>query len=208
MNINSRHDINTLTVALTGGIASGKSAVLEMLADLGAGTLDADQVARDVVRPGQPALASLAERFGPEVLDKHGALDRARLRSRVFDNTEERRALEQILHPAIQRSALRTLSGLASTSPYVVYAIPLLVETGQAERFDRVLVVDVSVETQLRRVMARDDTDRQTAMKIISSQASREQRLAIADDVLLNEGTLEELAQATATLHQKYLAIR
>lgn len=191
-----------LLIALTGGIASGKTAVAELFAQLGVPVLDTDQIARDVVAPGMPALGQLVAEFGPEILDAHGRLDRARMRERVFGDPRQRRRLEAITHPAI-RAELAQRSAAAG-GDYQVHVIPLLVESGRAAAYDRVLVVDCPEQAQLARLMSRDGTSRQQAEEIVAAQASREERLNAAHDVIENTGTLADLAGFVQTLHRNY----
>ncbi len=193
-----------LRVGLTGGIASGKSAVADRLAAHGIEIVDADHVAREVVEPGQPALVEVVGRFGREVLDSAGRLDRAALRRKVFDDPAERRALEAILHPRI-RALLRTRAE-AAVGPYCVVAVPLLVESGSDYGWlDCVVVVDVAESVQLQRLIARDGHPEPLARAMIGAQASREQRLARADEVVRNDGTLAELHAAVDRLHARLL---
>ena len=190
-------------VALTGGIASGKSAVSAAFARHGVPILDADLISRQVVEPGQPALSAVVSAFGPELLGPDGHLDRTALRALVFARPEARRQLEAILHPAI-RLAFTTASATAG-GPYHVHAIPLLAESGRAKEYERVLVVDCPRETQLQRLLARDQETPERAEAILAAQATREQRLAIATEVIVNTGTLAELAATVAGLHARYL---
>jgi dephospho-CoA kinase len=180
-----------LIVGLTGGIASGKSAVADLFAALGVPVLDTDEIAREVVAPGSAGLARVVERFGPGVLDDSGALDRAALRARVFADEQDRRDLEAIIHPLV----IETLSHRAAAAggPYQIHVVPLLVETGLAERMDRVLVVDCEPTVQLERLLHRDGGDRAQAERILAAQANREQRLAAAHDVIANLSTLAAL---------------
>jgi dephospho-CoA kinase len=191
-----------LLIALTGGIASGKSAVAELFAKLDVPVLDTDQIARDVVAPGTPALGQLVAEFGAEILDAHGQLDRARMRERVFGDPAQRRKLEAITHPAIRQELARR--SRAAGGDYQIHVIPLLVETGRAEAYDRVLVVDCPEEAQIARLVTRDGTSRQQAEEILAAQVSREQRLNAAHDVIENTGTLADLHGFVATLHQNY----
>lgn len=191
-----------LLIALTGGIASGKSAVAEIFAQLGAPVLDTDQIARDVVEPGSPTLARLVAEFGSDILDADGRLDRTRMRERVFSDPEQRKRLEAITHPAI-REELAARAQRAQ-GPYQIHVIPLLVESGRADLYDRVLVVDTSEEEQLKRLMARDKSSPELARQILAAQASREERLDAADDVIVNTGTLEDLHKFVQTLHRNY----
>ena len=189
-------------VGLTGGIGSGKSAVCRLFAQLGVPVIDADVVAREVVEPGQPGLEAIVEAFGEEVLGSDGRLDRARLRELVFSDPERRKQLEALLHPRIRAEMDRRIA--AVEAPYCIRCVPLLVETGQSADVDRVLVVDVPVETQLRRTLARDGGRRATVQAIID--ATRDQRLQVADDVLDNDGDLESLRRRVEMLHDRYLA--
>lgn len=191
-----------LLIALTGGIASGKTAVAELFAKLDVPVLDTDQIARDVVAPGMPALGQLVAQFGPEILDAQGRLDRVLMRERVFGNPDERRKLEAITHPAIREELARRSA--AAGGDYQIHVIPLLVESGRADAYDRVLVVDCPEEAQMARLMARDSTPRAQAEEILAAQASREERLNAAHDVIENTGTLADLQGFVATLHRNY----
>jgi dephospho-CoA kinase len=194
-----------LRIGLTGGIASGKSTIARRFVELGVPVIDADAAARAVVAPGKPGLAAVSERFGPRVLAENGELDRRALRDLIFKNPGLRRDLEAILHPLI-RTDMEQSAELA-VGPYVVMDIPLLVEGGSRDRVDRILVVDVDETMQLQRVMARDGCTEQQARAILASQASRSARLAAADDVLLNTGTVTDLRQAVDHLHERYLRL-
>jgi|SRR5580658_591489 dephospho-CoA kinase len=194
-----------LRIGLTGGIASGKSTVAQRFAELGIPVVDADVAAREVVAPGTPGLARVIERFGPIILAENGELDRPALRELIFNDPGARQDLEAILHPLIR--ATMEHSAEAALGPYVVMAIPLLVESGARGRVDRVLVVDVDETAQLRRVQTRDGSSLDQARAILASQVSRTARLAAADDVLLNSGTVTDLRQGVDRLHQKYLRL-
>ena len=198
----THENFRPLLVGLTGGIASGKSAVAEIFAQLGAPVLDTDQIARDVVEPGTPTLAKLVTEFGSDILDGNGRLDRARMRARVFADPEQRKRLEAITHPAI-REELAARAQRAE-GPYQIHVIPLLVESGRADLYDRVLLVDTSEEAQLKRLMARDNSNLELAKQILAAQASRDDRLDAADDVIVNTGTLQDLQQFVQTLHRNY----
>ena len=189
-------------IALTGGIASGKSAVAQFFAELGVPVIDADLVARQVVEPGTPALNAIVTTFGAEVLDASGRLDRAKLRERVFAQPAQREILESITHPAI-REEMAEQSRVAGGT-YQIHVIPLLVETGRTGEYDRVLVVDCPEEDQIRRLLERDGTNLEQARQILAAQASRTDRLNAADDVIVNTGTLEDLEQFVLTLHRNY----
>lgn len=194
-----------LVVGLTGGIASGKSTVAQILGGLAVPVIDADEIARELVEPGQPALSEIVKLFGNGVLGADGRLDRPRLRERVFQSTEQRNALEALLHPRILEEMKRHME--QTEAPYCVLCIPLLVETGQAKRVDRILVVDIAPELQLQRLRERDGTSRQTAEEILRVQADRERRLAAAHDVIDNSSDREQLRENVLNLHRKYLKL-
>ena len=191
-----------LRVGLTGGIGSGKSAVADLLAGYGAVIIDADLLARRAVEPGTAGLARIVEEFGPGILTPEGALDRPALGKLVFADPDARGRLNAIVHPEVRRLA----SAAEQTAPddaVVVHVIPLLVETGQQDRFDLIVVVDAEPEVQLRRVRARDGLDEAAARARIEAQASRQQRLAVADLVIGNSGTRAELEASVATLWRR-----
>lgn len=192
-------------IAVTGGIASGKSAVTARFEQLGVPVIDADLIARELVEPGEAALAEIVRRFGAGVLEGSGRLDRRRLRERIFNDAEARRDLETILHPRI-RERMRERA-LSSRAPYVVLAIPLLTADSRYSFIDRVLVVDVSEARQIERVSRRDGVDETAARAALAAQISRSERLALADDVLDNSGTLSALDAAVDLLHARYLAL-
>ena len=193
---------SSLLIALTGGIASGKSAAAELFAQHGVPVFDTDQIARDVVEPGTPTLGKLVETFGAGILDAAGRLDRAHMRERVFADPMQRHLLESITHPAIRNELARRAA--AVDGGYQVHVIPLLVESGRMDAYDRVLVVDVPQEQQVSRLLAREGMNLELAHRILAAQASREARLSAADDVIVNTGTLEELRQFVLTLHRNY----
>ena len=182
-------------VGLTGGIGSGKSTVCRMLRDLGAWIVDTDAIAHRLTAPGGRALPAIAAQFGAEVIADNGAMDRTRMRERVFADPAQRRALEAILHPMIGEDT-RAEAAAAPQGAIVVFDVPLLVESGRwRDQVDRILVVDCPVETQIARVMQRNGWTADAVQRIIDQQASRAQRLAVADDVIVNNGLeLEELA--------------
>jgi dephospho-CoA kinase len=193
-------------VALTGGIASGKSAVCTRFAAHGVEVIDADVVARELVAPGMPALHEIVATFGADMLDARGGLDRAAMRRHVFGDAGARHRLESILHPRV-RAVLRERARVAQGA-YAMLAIPLLVEGGGDYAWvDRVLVVDVPRAVQRARLIARDGITAVLADSMLDAQASREQRLAVADDVIANDGSLAELDQRVADLHVRYLAL-
>ncbi|WP_020079607.1 dephospho-CoA kinase [Klebsiella aerogenes] len=193
------------TVALTGGIGSGKSTVADEFAHLGVTVIDADIIARQVVEPGTPALLAIAERFGPQMINDDGSLNRRRLRERIFAHSEDKAWLNALLHPLIQQETRRQMQ--ASTSPYLLWVVPLLVENRLTDKADRVLVVDVPKETQIERTIRRDGVSREHAEHILAAQATREQRLAAADDVIENMGSADAVASHVARLHDKYLML-
>ena len=193
-----------LRIGLTGGIASGKSTVSQRFAELGIAVIDADVAARAVVEPGTPGLEQVVQRFGSGIVRPDGELDRSALRELIFNDPAARRDLDAILHPLIR--AHMEQQAAAAAGPYLIMAIPLLVEGGSSrERLDRILVVDVDEAVQLERVQARDGISIAQARAILGSQASRAARLEAADDVLQNGGTVAELRQAVDRLHERYL---
>ena len=194
-----------LRVALTGGIASGKSTAADHFADLGVPVIDADLVARELVQPGEPLLEALARRFGPDILAADGSLDRRALRRRVFADPDERRALEALMHPAIH-ARMRQLAAQAE-GPYLLLVIPLLVESDRDWGEDRVLLIDVPEALQRQRLMARDHCTAAEADAILAAQATCEARLARADDVIANTGDPQALRQAVERMHRRYLAL-
>ncbi len=195
----------TYIIGITGGIGSGKTAVSDHFEHLGITVVDADLASRAVVELGTPALASIAQHFGEQVLQTDGSLDRAHLRRAIFEDPAQRQWLEALLHPLIRDEIV---SGLESAkSPYALLVSPLLIESGQSQLTQRVLVVDVPEELQLSRTTARDNNSEQQVKAIMAAQASRQQRLDAADDVVLNDGTLEHLQAQVETLHQQYLEL-
>jgi dephospho-CoA kinase len=194
-----------LRVGLTGGVASGKTTVSMLFGALGVPVIDADQVARDVVAPGTRLLAQVFENFGTQLRRPDGGLDRSALRRLVFTDLRARRQLEDLLHPAIR---VRTeLLAAKAGGEYQIHVIPLLVETHAGSQYDRVLLVDCPESLQLARLLARDGCDEQQALAMLSSQASREARLAAADDVIVNDRAALDLRPKVAALHQQYLAL-
>ena len=193
-------------LGLTGGIGSGKSAVVEQFGKLGVHWVDADHAARWVVEPGRPALAQIADHFGNTVLAPTGELDRAALRARVFENAEERRWLERLLHPLIRQEIAEHLT--RAESPYAILVSPLLIESGQYRQANRVLVVDVPEQLQLQRAMHRDQATEAQIRAILQAQASREERLRHADDILVNDRDMVWLEAEVRRLHDFYLTLR
>ena len=189
-------------IGLTGGIASGKSVVAGMFAELGIPIIDTDVIAREVVEPGQPALDEIRERFGNHMIDAAGNLDRAEMRKEIFANDQARSDLEAILHPRIGAETRRQAD--AADGDYQIIVVPLLVSSPLLHFVERVLVVDCDTNTQIQRLLARDAETAEQARKILAAQASREQRLAIADDVIGNDGTLAETRATVARLDRQY----
>jgi dephospho-CoA kinase len=194
-----------LVIGLTGGIGSGKSAASAIFSRLGIPVIDADEIARALVAAGEPALAEITGAFGKDILDSTGELDRDALRRRVFANSAERQRLEAILHPRIRRKIQSHINELHS--PYCIVVIPLLVETRQSDLVDRILVIDIPEATQISRVAARDRLAREEILAILDAQATRDMRLAAADDVIENDDGLDVLELRVRGLHEKYLEI-
>ena len=193
-------------LGLTGGIGSGKSAAAAHFIQLGIDLVNADQAARWVVEPGRPALAQIAEHFGADILQADGSLDRAALRARIFQDAGEHRWLERLLHPLIRQEIIEVLA--RATSPYAILESPLLIESGQSQLCQRVLVIDVPEAVQISRTVSRDGNDEAQVRAIMAAQASREERLAKADDVIVNDRDLAWLQQEVERLHRFYLTLR
>lgn len=199
--------MSELILGLTGGVASGKSEVERRFAALGITVADADKASREALAAGSDGLDEVIAAFGREVLDSSGQLDRPAMRRRIFADDQARRTLESIVHPRVRISLLAQCR--AAMSPYAIAAIPLLVESGRDAYpwLDRILVIDVPVEMQRNRLLVRDGIDEALADRIIASQASRQQRLAIADEIIVNDGPLDTLDAHVARLHRHYLAL-
>ncbi len=194
-----------LAIGLTGGIGSGKSTVANFFADLGIIIIDTDIIARHVVQSGTVALKKIVDHFGNEILNKDHTLDRNKLAGKVFNNPEEKKWLEKLLHPLIREEVVNAKKRV--TSPYCVVVIPLLVETLPNPDIDRILVVEAPQSLQISRVQHRDQRSESEICAIIESQATTDERLAVADDVLMNEGSLEKLRADVNELHKKYLSL-
>ncbi|OJI49273.1 dephospho-CoA kinase [Vibrio vulnificus] len=195
-----------LVIGLTGGIASGKTTVANLFQQhFAIDIVDADIVARQVVAPGSAGLAAIVDHFGADILTCEGELDRGQLRQRIFAHAEEKQWLNALLHPMIRRKMIEDLAQVSS--PYALLVVPLLVENQLQTLCDRVLVVDVEEKTQLQRTMDRDGVDEQQVRAILKAQASRHERLTLADDVIKNESKDQDLLQQITDLHQKYLAM-
>ena len=199
----------TYVVGLTGGIGSGKSTIAELFAELGVPVIDADLVARQVVEKGSPLLAEIAVHFGPEILLEDGALNRAALREKVFNHEREKQWLNQLLHPAIRDEMLQQLA--TQNAPYCIFMVPLLIENKLTALCQRILIVDVSEQTQMTRASKRDNNQLALIKNIMQSQVSRSERLQHADDVINNDADLSEslpqLKQKVLGLHHLYLQL-
>lgn len=189
-------------VALTGGIASGKSLVAERLRALGAVVVDTDCIARELVEPGTPGLQAIVESFGPAVLAPSGELDRAAMRERIFSDPQARKRLDALLHPLIETEARHRLSGLDG-APYAVLVVPLLVETGLFADADSVILVDAPESDQLARLRRRDGANADSARRALAAQTSRDQRRRLAEHILDNSGSVEDLLQQVDELHRR-----
>ncbi len=194
-----------LAVGITGGIGSGKTAAADRFAELGVPVIDADVIARQVVEPGRPTCQRVIETFGADFATPDGRLDRIKLRKIVFSEPEKKTQLENILHPAIHAEILHQLSNLSV--PYAVVVIPLLAESKRKYPLDRVLVIDAPMNLQISRVSDRDNESAQEVERIIRLQATRKERLAIADDIISNTGSKHSLRDSVDELHSKYLTI-
>ena len=193
-----------LVIGLTGGIGSGKSKAADFFRDQGVEVINLDQVSRDLVEPGSPALQQIVEHFGNQILDAEKCLNRPKLRQLIFSDTAARHWLESLLHPLIEKEKDRKIS--EASSPYVVVESPLLVEGGSEGSFDRVLVIDCTVEQQIERASRRDGNSIEQIERIVATQASRTQRNSVADDLVNNGGTEQELFDQLGVLHQRYMS--
>ena len=194
-----------MIIGLTGGIGSGKTAVSDCFAALGIDIVDADLASRVVVQKGKPCLYEIAQHFGEDILTNEAELDRAKLREIIFKSEDEKDWLESLLHPAIANQIKDELE--ASKSPYAILVSPLLLETNQKDLCSKVLVVDVSLETQVERTLKRDGVSEDQVRAIIKAQIARDDRLKLADEVILNDGSLEDLDLAVKVLHKKFLSL-
>jgi dephospho-CoA kinase len=197
-----------LRIGLTGGIGSGKSTVAEALRRRGAALIDADAIVKELTAPGGRAIAALRDEFGPAAIGPDGGLDRASMRARAFGDPEVRRRLEAIVHPLVRAESDRRAGEAKLQAPYIVFVIPLLIESGDwRRRVHRVLVVDCTEQTQFERVMTRPGLDAATTRAIIAAQCGRPARLAAADDVIFNEAPLADIEACVSQLHDRYLTL-
>lgn len=194
-----------LCVGFTGGIGSGKTVVSTMFEELGVPVIDADVISRNVTRKNGLAFGPIIELFGLDLVSESGELQRDRLRELIFEDDSRRKQLESIIHPLVREEINRRINEVSY--PYCIVSIPLLLETGRPEDFDRILIVDVPRELQISRVCERDQVKPEDVEKIIASQADRQARLEVADDVILNDGDLESAKEKVCSLHKKYLRL-
>lgn len=192
-----------MIIGLTGGIGSGKSAAADFFQNEGISVIDTDQLARKVIEKDTPGYSKVVDSFGANILDNHDSIDRAKLREAVFHDSEKRKILESITHPLVRELMVQKIS--SSTSPYSIIMVPLIFETKSAKNYDRVLVIDCDVEIQLERAMARDENSADLIQKIIDSQCSRSERLSIANDVIPNNHSIEDLQKRSLAMHNFYL---
>ena len=192
-----------MIIGLTGGIGSGKSAAANFFQNEGISVIDTDQLARKVIEKDTPGYSKVVDSFGANILDNNDSIDRAKLREAVFHDSEKRKILESITHPLVRELMVQKIS--SSTSPYSIIMVPLIFETNSAKNYDRVLVIDCDVEIQLARAMARDENSADLIQKIIDSQCSRSERLSIANDVIPNNHSIEDLKKRSLAMHNFYL---
>ena len=194
-----------LKIGLTGGIGSGKSAACEIFSELGVPVIDADNIAHSLVKPGMPAFKEIIKMFGNEVISSDGTLDRKIIRNSIFANQIDRKILEDLLHPHVYREIAVQVETI--NSKYCIISIPLLLETDASKTVDRILVIDVPRELQLKRALNRDKTNKSDIDAIIDSQISRKDRLSAADDIVDNKGDIDNLRKRIRDLHEFYLSI-
>ena len=192
-----------MIIGLTGGIGSGKSAAANFFQNEGISVIDTDQLARKVIEKDTPGYSKVVESFGANILDNNDSIDRAKLREEVFHDSEKRKILESITHPLVRELMVQKIS--SSTSPYSIIMVPLIFETNSAKNYDRVLVIDCDVEIQLARATIRDENSADLIQKIIDSQCSRSERLSIANDVIPNNNSIEDLKKRSLAMHNFYL---
>ena len=192
-----------MIIGLTGGIGSGKSSAADFFQNEGISVIDTDQLARKVIEKDTSGYSKVVDSFGANILDNDKSIDRAKLREEVFRDNEKRKILESITHPLVRELMVQKIS--SSTSPYSIIMVPLIFETNSAKNYDRVLVIDCDVEMQLERAMARDENSADLIKKIIDSQCSRSERLSIANDVIPNNHSIEDLKKRSLAMHKFYL---
>ena len=192
-----------MIIGLTGGIGSGKSAAANFFQNEGISVIDTDQLARKVIEKDTPGYSKVVDSFGANILDNNDSIDRAKLREEVFHDNEKRKILESITHPLVRELMVQKIS--SSTSPYSIIMVPLIFETNSAKNYDRVLVIDCDVEIQLERATIRDENSADLIQKIIDSQCSRSERLSIANDVIPNNHSIEDLKKRSLAMHNFYL---
>ena len=192
-----------MIIGLTGGIGSGKSAAADFFQNEGISVIDTDQLARKVIEKDTPGYSKVVDSFGANILDNNDSIDRAKLREEVFHDNEKRKILESITHPLVRELMVQKIS--SSTSPYSIIMVPLIFETNSAKNYDRVLVIDCDVEIQLARATIRDENSADLIQKIIDSQCSRSERLSIANDVIPNNNSIEDLKKRSLAMHNFYL---
>ena len=192
-----------MIIGLTGGIGSGKSAAADFFQNEGISVIDTDQLARKVIEKDTPGYSKVLDSFGANILDNDKSIDRAKLREEVFRDNEKRKILESITHPLVRELMVQKIS--SSTSPYSIIMVPLIFETNSAKNYDRVLVIDCDVEIQLARATIRDENSADLIQKIIDSQCSRSERLSIANDVIPNNHSIEDLQKRSLAMHNFYL---
>lgn len=192
-----------MIIGLTGGIGSGKSAAANFFQNEGISVIDTDQLARKVIEKDTPGYSKVVDSFGANILDNNDSIDRAKLREEVFHDNEKRKILESITHPLVRELMVQKIS--SSTSPYSIIMVPLIFETNSAKNYDRVLVIDCDVEIQLARATIRDENSADLIQKIIDSQCSRSERLSIANDVIPNNHSIEDLKKRSLAMHNFYL---
>ena len=192
-----------MIIGLTGGIGSGKSAAADFFQNEGISVIDTDQLARKVIEKDTPGYSKVVDSFGANILDNNDSIDRAKLREEVFHDNEKRKILESITHPLVRELMVQKIS--SSTSPYSIIMVPLIFETNSAKNYDRVLVIDCDVEIQLARATIRDENSADLIQKIIDSQCSRSERLSIANDVIPNNHSIEDLKKRSLAMHNFYL---
>ena len=194
-----------MIIGLTGGIGSGKSAAANFFHSEGVTVLDADQLAREVIEQNTPGFQSIVDYFGSDIIGEDGSIDRAKLRQEIFDDKEKKKAIESIIHPLVRDLMAERIA--ASTSPYSIIMVPLIFETNSMSAYNRILVIDCDTKLQLKRATLRDNNSSEQIQKILDSQCSRTERLSIANDVIPNNDTLENLKTRSLAMHKFYLGL-